>query len=164
MVDIRHVRPQDWESLKAIRLLSLSDSPEAFCTTYEEAASYANDVWIKRASVDPVGGSSVSVIAMDGADAVGMAVGMLCDDGALDVVSVFVAPEHRGTRIAQELMATVETWGRGQGADRAVLEVEAGNQRAGAFYARLGYLPTGKRETYAGRFWLQRVELTKSLS
>ena len=164
MVDIRHARTRDWESLKAIRLQALTDSPDAFCTTYEEAASYDDEVWIGRASVDPAGGTSVSLLAFDGDVTVGMAVGVLCKDSALDVVSVFVVPDHRGTGIAQELMEIVEAWGRERGADRSVLDVEVGNEQAGAFYASLGYLPTGRRQTYPGRFSLQRVELTKSLS
>ena len=95
---------------------------------------------------------------------VGLAVGVLCDDHRLDVVSVFVIPSHRGSGIAQALMDMVEAWGRARGAHDAVLDVEATNERAGSFYAALGYLPTGRRETYPGRVWLHRLELTKSLA
>lgn len=164
MVEIRHVRPHDWESLKAIRLYALRDSPDAFCTTYEEAVAYDDDVWIRRASVLPQEGASVSLLAFDSAEAVGMAVGIRCDDGALNVVSMFVTPHHRGRGIARDLLGMVEVWGREQGADRAVLDVEAANERATTFYASLGYVPTGTRETYPGRVWLHRVELAKSLS
>lgn len=164
MVDIRHVRPQDWELLKSIRLQALADSPEAFCVTYEEAASYGDDVWIERSSATPSEGASASIVAMDGALIVGLAVGVLCDDRSLDVVSVFVDPEHRGDGTAQKLMDVIEAWGIDRGAERSILDVEAGNDRAGTFYAKLGYTPTGKRETYPGRVWLHRVELAKSLS
>ncbi|GMQ93797.1 MAG: hypothetical protein BMS9Abin12_1277 [Acidimicrobiia bacterium] len=163
MVEVRSIRPSDWKSLKAIRLEALTDSPDAFCTTYEEASGYDDSVWIDRASVEPVAGTSMSVLAFDAGETVGLAVGVLCDDGVLDVVSVFVAPQYRGSPTAQELMTAVETWGVERGAVRAVLDVEAGNQRASAFYARLGYMPTGRRETYPGRVWLQRVELNKVL-
>jgi hypothetical protein len=44
-----------------------------------------------------------------------------------------------------------------------ILDVESGNDRAGVFYAHIGYQPTGKRETYPGRIWLHRLELEKSL-
>jgi len=164
MVEVRPIRPSDWKLLKAIRLEALTDSPDAFCTTYEEASDYDDSVWIDRASVEPAAGTSISVLAFDGAETVGLAVGILCDEAVLDVVSVFVSPRHRGTPTAEELMTAVETWGAERGAARAVLDVEARNQRAGAFYARLGYVPTGRRETYPGRVWLQRVELGKALS
>lgn len=160
MVDVRHVRPDEWESLKAIRLRALRDAPEAFSTTHADAAEYGDEVWIERASGTT---ASASVVAVDNSGFVGLAVGILSDDDELDVVSVYVVPKLRGTGVAEELIVTVEAWGIEQGSARAVIDVEAGNDRAGAFYARLGYLPTGKRRTYPDRSWLDRVELAKSL-
>jgi GNAT superfamily N-acetyltransferase len=164
MAEVRHARPKDWERLKAIRLRALRDSPDAFCTTYDEAAALHDRVWIERSSTDPEEGASASFLALDGDEGVGLAVGVLCDDHRLDVVSVFVIPSYRGTGIAHELMDVVEDWGRRRGSCIAVLDVEASNRRAGSFYANLGYLPTGRRETYPTRMWLHRLELTKSLS
>jgi ribosomal protein S18 acetylase RimI-like enzyme len=164
MADLRHSRPEDWERLKALRLRALLDSPDAGCPTYEEAAGYGDHVWMERSSVDPAEGTSTSILAFDRDEAVGLAVGVLCDDHRLDVVSVFVTPSHRGSGIAHDLMDMVETWGKARGARVVVLDVEASNERAGAFYAAFGYLPTGRRETYPGRVWLHRLELTKSLA
>lgn len=163
MVDVRQVRPDEWELMKAIRLHALSDSPEAFCTTHDEAALFADDVWIERASTDPEKDESTTFLAFDGTDAVGLAVGVLRDDSDLDVVSVFVEPGHRGMGIAGELMAMVEAWARRRGAVHAFLDVEFGNAPARGFYERLGYLPTGKQEPYPVRDWLRKVELSKSL-
>jgi ribosomal protein S18 acetylase RimI-like enzyme len=164
MVEVRHARHEDWELLKEIRLRALIDSPDAFCVTYDEAAGYGDDVWIERSSAEPGEGSSASFLAIDRDEVVGMSVGILCDERRIDVVSLFVTASHRGTGLAQELMNMVEAWGRARGAYDAVLDVEAGNQRAGSFYANLGYLPTGRRETYPGRVWLHRVELAKTLN
>ena len=163
MAVLRHTRPEDWELLKEIRLRGLLDSPDAFCVTYDEAVGYDDEVWIHRSSADPQYGESASFLALDGEEPVGHAVGVLCDEHRLDVVSVFVIPSHRGTGIAQELMQMVEEWGRARGAGCAVLDVEASNRRAGSFYEHLGYAPTGRRETYPGRVWLHRPELTKSM-
>jgi ribosomal protein S18 acetylase RimI-like enzyme len=164
MVEVRHTRSEDWERLKAIRLLALLDSPDAFCETYDEAAGCGDEVWIERSSVDPVEGTSMSILAFDRGEVVGLAVGVLCGNRRLDVVSVFVVPARRGSGIAHDLMDMVEAWGRARGAHDAVLDVEANNERASSFYAALGYLPTGRRETYPGRVWLHRLELTKSLA
>ena len=163
MVEIRHSRSDDWEILRAIRLEALRESPDAFCTTYDEAFGYADDVWIERSSADPEASDSVSVLAIDAGEPVGMAAGILCDESQLEVLSLFVKPAHRGSGIAQDLMDIVEAWGRTRGARRVILDVEAGNDRAGVFYAHIGYRPTGKRETYPGRIWLHRLELEKSL-
>lgn len=163
LVDIRHAGSQDWELLKAVRLQALLDSPDAFCTIYDEAASLGDEVWLKRSSTDPAEDESASFLAVEGEDVVGLAVGVLCDEARLDVVSVFVVPSHRGKGVAQDLMEIVESWGRSRGASVAELTVESGNQRARSFYAGIGYAPTGKRETYPGRVWLHRLEFEKPL-
>jgi ribosomal protein S18 acetylase RimI-like enzyme len=106
----------------------------------------------------------MSVIAVEDDETVGLAVGVLRDDGDMNVFSVFIMPEHRGIGIAQDLMAMIEGWGSTRGANRAVLEVEGNNDRARAFYAGFGYLPTGATEAYPGRIWLQRIELAKPLT
>lgn len=163
MADIRPVRPDEWKSLKAIRLRSLTDSPDAFCVTYEEVIGYGDEVWKDRAADQPQPTPSMSAVAVDGGEFVGMAAGIMCDDDALDVVSVWVSPEHRGSGMAQELMECVEQWGVEHGAVSARLDVESSNERAGKFYAGIGYTSTGVRETYPGRTWLQRVLLQKDL-
>jgi GNAT superfamily N-acetyltransferase len=163
MVETRHACSGDWELLKAIRLEALRDSPDAFCTTFDEALDYGDEVWVERSSADPVTSSSASILAMEDDEPVGMAAAILCDESQLEVLSLFVLPSHRGTGIAQDLMEMVEAWGRKRGVERVILDVEAGNDRAGAFYAHIGYQPTGKRETYPGRMWLHRLELEKSL-
>lgn len=161
MVEVRAVRPDEWKSLKSVRLRALRDSPDAFCTTYVEAAAYGDEVWIDRAGAES---NSMSFVAIDREEFVGLAVGVMCDDGVLDVVSVWVDPRHRGAGIAARLMSAVEDWGTALGAAAARLDVEAGNERAGEFYAKLGYTSTGVRETYPGRTWLHRVMLRKDLS
>jgi ribosomal protein S18 acetylase RimI-like enzyme len=163
MAEVRHARSHDWESLKAIRLRALRDSPDAFCTTFAEAVSCEDEVWVERSSTDPAKDDSASFLAFDREDVVGLAVGVLCDGSRLDVFSVFVDPTQRGTGVAQDLMEAIERWGSERGARDAVLDVEASNRRAGSFYEHLGYVPTGRRETYPGRVWLHRLELTKSL-
>ena len=40
MFETRHACSGDWELLKAIRLEALRDSPDAFCTAFDEALDY----------------------------------------------------------------------------------------------------------------------------
>jgi GNAT superfamily N-acetyltransferase len=163
MVEIRHACSDDWKLLKAIRLEALRESPDAFCMTFDEALVYDDEVWIERSSADPETSASLSILAIETDEPVGMAAGILCDESQLEVVSLFVIPGYRGSGLAQDLMNMVEAWGRTRGAQRVILDVESGNDRAGVFYAHIGYQPTGKRETYPGRIWLHRLELEKSL-
>ncbi|NIC00173.1 GNAT family N-acetyltransferase [Halobacterium sp. R2-5] len=54
---------------------------------------------------------------------------------------VYVAPEHRGTGVADDLMDAALAAAREQSLplDRMVLDVDRGNERAQAFYERYGF-------------------------
>jgi ribosomal protein S18 acetylase RimI-like enzyme len=54
---------------------------------------------------------------------------------------IFVSPAHRGTGVADELMAAATEFAREQELplDRLVLDVDAANDRAKAFYERHGF-------------------------
>lgn len=55
------------------------------------------------------------------------------------VSDVVVAEGAEGQGVGQALMAAGEAWAREQGYDQLTLTVFAGNARARAFYARLGF-------------------------
>lgn len=69
---------------------------------------------------------------------VGIARGAV-DEGWLGVTAVEVAPEHRRTGVATELMLALQRWAHGEGARRCYLQVDAGNAAAVALYQRLGF-------------------------
>lgn len=74
----------------------------------------------------------------DGADVVAIGRGVV-DDRWLGVTAVAVAPEARRRGLATQIMRALWTWGRGQGATRSYLQVEADNDAAVALYRTLGY-------------------------
>ena len=78
MVETRHACSGDWELPKAIRLQALRDSPDAFCTTFDEALDYGDEVWVERTSADPVTGASALILAIEDDEPVGMAAAILC--------------------------------------------------------------------------------------
>jgi GNAT superfamily N-acetyltransferase len=53
--------------------------------------------------------------------------------------SMWVSPSARRTGAGRDLVAAVEAWGRGWGAQRVVLWVIAGNESAMRFYDRIGF-------------------------
>lgn len=59
---------------------------------------------------------------------------------------LFVRPEHRGTGVADDLMAAALEAARAQDLplDRMVLDVDRGNERARAFYERHGFAHWGE--------------------
>ncbi len=148
MAEVRRVTAQEWGLIKAIRLEMLTDSPDAFITTLDEATSYPDSEWIDRAEQGSVGSSQATMLGLDGDVPVAMAVGLRRRSGRKDIlviVSVYVSPTHRGTGLAADLLRAVEAWGSEWKAPTSTLWVAETNDRARALYIKLGYRPTGDR-------------------
>jgi ribosomal protein S18 acetylase RimI-like enzyme len=61
------------------------------------------------------------------------------------LVSMWVAPERRGSGLADQLVAAVTAWAESEGRSWIRLHVEEYNARALRCYQRLGFEPTGRR-------------------
>jgi ribosomal protein S18 acetylase RimI-like enzyme len=59
-----------------------------------------------------------------------------------------VRPEARGAGVADRLVTAVLAHASAAGADQVTLWVATGNGRARAFYQRMGFVPTGRRQMY----------------
>ena len=84
-----------------------------------------------------------------GLDTDGEPVGMVAafiPEGATipDLVSMWVAPEQRGTPLATNLVESVIGWVGDEGFNSVELWVTRGNDRAQAFYERMGFVVTGE--------------------
>jgi GNAT superfamily N-acetyltransferase len=137
---VRRAESDDWVKLRAIRLEALSDSPEAFGSTYAVAAKLSNYQW--RSMVE----RSLYFLAERDGDVVGMVSGGLNDrrPGTHWLYGMFVTPSARGTDTASLLVDAVVEWAKGEGATELYLHVTSIAQRARAFYARVGFLATGE--------------------
>jgi GNAT superfamily N-acetyltransferase len=56
----------------------------------------------------------------------------------LSVAELYVRPEHRGEGVAGDLLDRAAAWGEERGCERLGLSVNAGNDRARAFYENRG--------------------------
>ena len=61
---------------------------------------------------------------------------------------MWVSPQVRGTGVAELLVGAVVDHAWAVGAPRITLWVALGNARARAFYRRMGFTPTGRRQAY----------------
>ena len=124
-------------------LAALSDAPYAFGSTYDREITFSQEKWDERAGDGSEGKESICIIALDGDRVVGIAGGITHpeEDHVKQLVSMWVAADHRGTDIAARLVAQVEVWAFDRGAERIVLGVTAGNDRAARFYVRMGFEP-----------------------
>ncbi|HSL10447.1 MAG TPA: GNAT family N-acetyltransferase [Actinomycetota bacterium] len=144
-MDIRIARADDWRAFREIRLRALQDAPDAFGGTHAAAAAEPDAYWRGWILGDGWNGRVRSWVADDRGRFRGMAVGARfdADPSTVNLFGMWVEPDVRGTGVATRLVGMVEAWARGQGATRLVLWVSDGNGRAAAFYAKLGFAPTG---------------------
>jgi [ribosomal protein S18]-alanine N-acetyltransferase len=78
---------------------------------------------------------------------IGFAVSRMAADEA-EILSIAVAPDHRGRGLSRELLLTHLGHLAGRGIRTVFLEVEENNQPARRLYARAGFAVTGRRERY----------------
>lgn len=157
---VRRLVADDWERARDARLAALAEAPYAFGSTLERELAFTEDVWRSRA------GSGRTFGAFDGPAIVGMATALPPDeryadgqhaegqhaDGhhadrrGWDLVGMWVAPDWRGRGVADSLVSAVCELARQSGAASVTLAVTDVNGRARAFYQRLGFAPTGRRQ------------------
>ncbi|MGI9665529.1 MAG: GNAT family N-acetyltransferase [Acidimicrobiia bacterium] len=148
-IEVRRIRADEWDMLRSIRLCALEESPLSFITTLGEARAHPQQLWVDRAHAGAVGPDQITMVAVRGSDAVGLAIGLRRRKPPLDVVpvvSVFVRDAVRRQGVAGSLMNGVETWAREGGATTTSLWVVEGNGDARAFYEQRGYIETLDRK------------------
>jgi ribosomal protein S18 acetylase RimI-like enzyme len=146
-VEVRRVTSDEWEALCDVRLRALADAPDAFGTTHAEAVSRADDWWRDWATKSAHSDTQAMVLAWDGDDAVGSAGTFATDDGAWQVISMWVEPGARGNGVGRALLEAVVAWAREHDANRPIrLSVTDGNDSARRLYERYGFADTGVTE------------------
>jgi ribosomal-protein-alanine N-acetyltransferase len=78
---------------------------------------------------------------------IGFAVSRMAADEA-EILSIAVAPDHRGRGLSRELLLTHLGHLAGRGIRTVFLEVEENNQPARRLYERAGFAIAGRRERY----------------
>ena len=142
MIDVRRVRPDEWQELRDVRLRALADAPYAFASTHAREAAFDEAGWRRRIDGGPWW------LARSDALPVGL---VACyateEDGDVrHLVAMWVDQAHRGTGAAAQLVEAVCAWAASDGGRVVSLWVADGNDRARRFYERLGFAPTGERQ------------------
>jgi GNAT superfamily N-acetyltransferase len=143
--------------VEPVRLIRVAwDHPDAVALreamTAEVAAMYAE----KRASANRDGSMGVdpatvfaTVLVYDGGIPVGHAA-LRRLDGDLEIKRMYVPQAHRGTGIAEDLLAGMERIAREDGARRVILHTGTKQAAAIALYARHGYTEIPVYPPYVG--------------
>jgi GNAT superfamily N-acetyltransferase len=138
---VRHANASDASALRAIRLESLVDTPEAYGSIYEDVVHWSDARW-RRAALE-----SNFFLGERGGEVVGMASGgsNVAHPGTHWLFAMYVTPSARGTGVAASLVEVVSSWARRDGADALYLHVTESVARARAFYEKMGFRYNGER-------------------
>ena len=102
-LSIRMCGVDDWADLRAIRLEALSDTPEAYGSTYEESVRQSDAQWKNAAS------TRLYYLAYRDGRVIGMVSGGFNDSypGTRWLYGMYVTPSERGTGTAAVLVRSI---------------------------------------------------------
>lgn len=141
-INVRALGEEDWPQYRAIRLMALEDSPEAFVATLEQEQALDEQVWRERMRrarrlVAELGGSAVGVLSLGEGDAGPSSAG--------ELFGLWVAPRGRGAGVAWKLVEAGAAQATADGHRQLGYWVGTDNGPAVAFASSFGFRPTGRR-------------------
>ena len=146
---IRRLGPDDWELSRRVRLAALAEAPYAFMSTLQREQGFEEQTWRQRLG----SATAATFLAWHEGEAAGMATGKVDDPddefavpGAWQLVGMWVDPLARGLGVADALIEAVAGHASAAGAPVLLLWVTEVNDRARAFYQRMGFSRTGARQ------------------
>lgn len=134
--------PDDWLAWRDCRLAALAESPDAFGSTLAQWTGDGDTEQRWRGRLEGVAFNVVLTVA-------GRPVGMVSAtapgrEGAVELISMWVAPSARGQGVGDAAIDAVLTWARAEYGDiPVVLSVKANNKPATLLYERHGFADAG---------------------
>jgi ribosomal protein S18 acetylase RimI-like enzyme len=142
VIDVLVLSPEEWQLWRELRRAALAEAPDAFGSTLAEwsGAGATEQRW--RARLEAVALNLVLTVA---AEPAGMVSATAPDaDGAVELISLWVAPALRGRGVGDEAVARVLAWARTEHpASHVVLSVKLSNRPAIRLYQRLRFVDAG---------------------
>ena len=129
--------------LRDLRLQAMSDSPDAFGSTYERELARTTLDWQRWLS------PGVTFLLEHARRAVGIVAGQPdpIDPHVVHLMAMWVHPEVRGSGGADTLVTALVKWAEARGATSVCLDVIKSNVRATRFYERHRFRPSGAETT-----------------
>lgn len=135
-VRVHQLGPDDWYRFRRIRLLALAEAPYAFGSTLAQARARSDQDWRNLLA------ARTQFLATAGDHDLGT-VGAIAENNAAHLISMWVAPDARGSGVADLLVRSVVDWATVSDFDGIHLEVSDGNGTAERVYHRHGFRRTG---------------------
>jgi len=142
-VTIRPGTEEDAPAYRELRLEALRNHPEAFSSDYAENLAKPLSFWTERLRSGNPDNAVMMYFCVRDEQLIGMCgithTNSLKSQHSAYIVSMYVRPEWRGLRIAEELINTCLDWGRTQGIKVVKLGVTTTDAPAIRCYARCGF-------------------------
>lgn len=141
-VSLQILAVDDWPLFRSLRLEALREAAYAFGSTLDDwqGEGDTEQRWRQRLSDVPF-----NVIAHVNCAPAGMVSATKPNSkGAIELISMWVAPFARGTGVADALVNAVICWARAQQIGKLSLDVMEDNDRARAFFHRHGFADQGR--------------------
>jgi ribosomal protein S18 acetylase RimI-like enzyme len=163
-ITLHKITPQLASNYKAVRLRALKDTPTAFGSTYARESQFSDEDWRQR-SLNLCTPHSIGYLVSNNNDYCGIAAAFLNEQNPLeaDIVSVWVAPEHRKFGVGRLLMDAIQSWALRTGVHTLLLMVTSSNYAAIDFYQRIGFTMTGHTEPYPNDPALIEHQMSKAI-
>jgi GNAT superfamily N-acetyltransferase len=139
MTEIIKLLPSEAMRFKSIRLRSLKDSPDAFGTRFETAATWDEHNWVSQ-----VEKLNTFIASSEGID-VGVARSAKDENDPKTawIISMWVAPEARGKKVASKLLQAIIEWAKKENLNSLKLDVVDSNKPAISLYENHGFIANG---------------------
>lgn len=164
-MNVRRIRADEGERLRAIRLSALADAPSAFGSTLAEEQALPLERWTRFAE-ETAGSDTTAIFVAEEQDRLyGMARGFVHENYSeiVRLVSMWVDPARRRSGIGAMLVEQVAAWAGERGALRLQLWVTETNQAARSLYARQGFAVTAHTKPLPSNPSLQEILMVLEL-
>lgn len=160
---IRPLAAHEWRELRAVRLRSLEDSPDAFGFTVAAAIKQPDAYWEQWAGKADDPRRRTFVVDVDGVlEGVGLA--RLLDDRSGHLAAMWLAPRLRGTGTGAMLFDAACAFLLALEPVRLALDVTETNHSAIALYRSRGFVFTGESEPLRDGSPLRSLRMVRPLS
>src|SRR5919106_460409 len=120
MIDVVRVGPDEWSTVRKVRLAALLDTPDLFWSTHDDEVDKPESWW--REFVD----AGAWFVAYDGGLPVGISAAIRdpeLEESDRQLISMWVEPDARGGGVGAKLIEAVKAWARADGARALQLQV-----------------------------------------
>lgn len=164
MPTLEPITPANASAFKKVRLQALQDFPGAFGGTYAHESQFSDNEWNQRIT-NWNGDRGIGYLAVENGTYCGIAGAILDaeDSATAQLLSMWVAPGYRRTRVGEALVGAIDAWAQSRGARTLRLMVTSTNRSAIDFYARIGFAITGRTGPYPNDPAVFEYEMAKSI-